>query len=241
MPAWPALARAPLLPFPSRARAALRCLPPFLRPRASGTSRSPSLPASSSDGIPQFPLLRLPSLCRAPHAPSPPSRAPAPGSKKNPRSASQTACPHPAPAAECTCPPRPSAHLSAFPTSLPRSALPAPSPAPPESRPRAIDTASTARALPVPPLPNVPVFRLVLHVRHRDRDPPLAFLRRVVDRIKRPERHLRVVLRQNFGDRRRQRRLAVIDVPNRPDIQVRLVSLEFFLRHRSVRSSASAF
>jgi hypothetical protein len=30
-------------------------------------------------------------------------------------------------------------------------------------------------------------------------------------------------------------------VPDRPDIQVRLVSLEFFLRHRSVRSSACAF
>jgi len=30
----------------------------------------------------------------------------------------------------------------------------------------------------------------------------------------------------------------VIDVPNRPDIQVRLVSLEFFLRHCSVSSSA---
>jgi hypothetical protein len=33
----------------------------------------------------------------------------------------------------------------------------------------------------------------------------------------------------------------VIDVPDRPDIQVRLVSLEFFLRHRSVRSSACTF
>ena len=40
----------------------------------------------------------------------------------------------------------------------------------------------------------VPVRRLVLHVRHRDRDPALALFRRVVDRIKRPERHLRVVL-----------------------------------------------
>jgi hypothetical protein len=39
------------------------------------------------------------------------------------------------------------------------------------------------------------------------------------------------VLRQHLGDRRRQGGLAVIDVPDRPDIHVRLVALEFFLRH----------
>jgi hypothetical protein len=33
----------------------------------------------------------------------------------------------------------------------------------------------------------------------------------------------------------------VIDVTDRPDIQVRLGSLKFFLRHRSVCSSAHAF
>jgi hypothetical protein len=33
----------------------------------------------------------------------------------------------------------------------------------------------------------------------------------------------------------------VIDVPDRPDIQVRLVALEFFLRHCCVCSSARAF
>jgi len=35
------------------------------------------------------------------------------------------------------------------------------------------------------------------------------------------------VLGQHLGDGRRQRRFAMIDVPDRPDIQVRLVSLEF--------------
>jgi hypothetical protein len=33
----------------------------------------------------------------------------------------------------------------------------------------------------------------------------------------------------------------MIDVPDRPDIQVRLGSLEFFLRHCCVCSSACAF
>ena len=38
----------------------------------------------------------------------------------------------------------------------------------------------------------VAVRRLVLHVRHRDRDPPLPLFRRVVNRVERPELHLRV-------------------------------------------------
>ncbi len=83
----------------------------------------------------------------------------------------------------------------------------------------------------------VPVGRLVLHVRHRDGDPPLALFRRVVDGIKRPELHLWVVLREHLGDRRRQRRLAMIDVPDRPDVHVRLAALEFLLRHFVLCSS----
>src|SRR2546429_6124130 len=46
---------------------------------------------------------------------------------------------------------------------------------------------------------------LVLHVRHRDGDPALALFRRVVNGVKRPELHLRVMLAEHFGDRRRQR------------------------------------
>jgi len=62
---------------------------------------------------------------------------------------------------------------------------------------------------------NVRVVRccLVLHVRRRDRDTALALFRSVVDRIERTERVLRVVLLQYLGDGRRQRRLAMIDVP----------------------------
>src|SRR5437867_2740874 len=77
----------------------------------------------------------------------------------------------------------------------------------------------------------VPVRRLILYVRHRNRDPPLALFRRIVDRIKRPELHLRVVLAQHLRDRRRQRRLAMVNVTNRPDVHVRLRALEFLLRH----------
>src|SRR6202044_2981443 len=77
----------------------------------------------------------------------------------------------------------------------------------------------------------MPVGRLVLHVRHRDRDSARFFFRRVVDRIERAELVLRIVLGQYLGDRRRQRGLAVIDVPDRPDVHMRLAAVKFFLRH----------
>ncbi len=77
----------------------------------------------------------------------------------------------------------------------------------------------------------VPVGGLVFHVRHRDRDAAGFFFRRVVDRIEAPELDLRIVLRQHLRDRRRQRRLAVIDVPDRPDVDVRLAAVKFFLCH----------
>ena len=62
---------------------------------------------------------------------------------------------------------------------------------------------------------------LVLHVRGRDRDSSCLLFRRVIDRIERPVFHLRVVLRQHFRDHRRQRRLAVIDMPDRSHVHVR--------------------
>ena len=79
----------------------------------------------------------------------------------------------------------------------------------------------------------MPVGRLVLHVRHRDGDAPFALFRRVVDRIEGPELYLRIILAEHLGDRRGQRGLAVIDVPDRPDIHVRLAAFELFLRHAS--------
>src|SRR6185437_1005977 len=67
----------------------------------------------------------------------------------------------------------------------------------------------------------VTVGRLVFHVRGRDRDTAGLFFRRIIDRVERTERYLRIVLRQHLRDRRRQRRLAVIDVTDRSDVYVR--------------------
>ena len=41
--------------------------------------------------------------------------------------------------------------------------------------------------------------------------------------------------REHLGDRRGQRRLSVVDVADRPDVDVRLVALELFLRHLRLR------
>src|SRR5438034_1341684 len=80
----------------------------------------------------------------------------------------------------------------------------------------------------------VPLRRLVLHVRHRNRDPPLPLLRRVVDRPKLPHRHRTDLRVQYLRDRGGQRRLAVVDVPDRPHVHVRLRPLVLRLRHPSL-------
>jgi hypothetical protein len=43
------------------------------------------------------------------------------------------------------------------------------------------------------------------------------------------------MLRQYLRNRRRQRRLAMIDVPDRPYVYVRLAAIKFFLAHDSLR------
>src|SRR5262245_8429707 len=72
---------------------------------------------------------------------------------------------------------------------------------------------------------------LVLDVRHGDRDAASLLFRSVVDRVKAAELDLRIVLGQRLGDRRGQSRLAVIDVPDRADVDVRFAAVEFFLCH----------
>jgi hypothetical protein len=68
-------------------------------------------------------------------------------------------------------------------------------------------------------------------MRRRNRDAARLLFRRLVDlvigRKRRPAR-----LRENLGDRRRQRRLAMVDVTDRSHIAVRLVSFEFRFGHR---------
>ncbi len=76
----------------------------------------------------------------------------------------------------------------------------------------------------------VPLVRLVFHVRNVDRDAARFLFRRIVDLIVRPEFRLPQHLR-HFRDRRRQRRLPVVDVPHRPHVQMRLASIIFCLRH----------
>src|SRR6266540_36127 len=77
----------------------------------------------------------------------------------------------------------------------------------------------------------VPVPRLVLHVRGVDRHPPLPLLRSVVDLVVSLELYLRVRRRQHLRDRRRQRRLPVVHVPDRPDVHVGLRPVELLLGH----------
>ena len=88
----------------------------------------------------------------------------------------------------------------------------------------------------------VPLLGLVLDVRDRDRDAALALLRRLVDLVERREGvEVRVLVVQHLGDRRGQRRLAVVDVTDGADVDVRLGPLELGLRHwcpPSLRSSA---
>ena len=68
----------------------------------------------------------------------------------------------------------------------------------------------------------VPVGSFVFDVRHRDGDTACFFFRSVIDRIETAELDFGVVLTQHLGDSRGQRRLAMIDVPDRANVYVRL-------------------
>jgi hypothetical protein len=82
----------------------------------------------------------------------------------------------------------------------------------------------------------VPLRRLVLDVRRVDRDAARLLFRRRVDLVV-GLRHTAKFLRQNGRDRRRQRRLSVINVPNRPHIHVRLRAFKFSLGHQRILSN----
>src|SRR6478735_7095395 len=78
----------------------------------------------------------------------------------------------------------------------------------------------------------VTLLRLVLHVRDVDRDTALLLLRRLVDLVERREGvQVRVLVVQHLRDGRGQRRLAVVDVADRADVDVRLRPLELRLAH----------
>ena len=71
----------------------------------------------------------------------------------------------------------------------------------------------------------VPRRRLILHMRRRDRDAARLLLRRRVDLV------IRLVFAKILRDRRRQRRLAMVNVTNRANVHMRLRTLEFTFCH----------
>jgi len=78
----------------------------------------------------------------------------------------------------------------------------------------------------------MPIVSLILNMRNVDRDPSRFLFRRVVNLI------VRFVVRPTkkstvLRDRCRQRRLPVVDVPHRPNIQMRLTPVKLLLRHVS--------
>ena len=95
------------------------------------------------------------------------------------------------------------------------------------ARDHVLDVVRVSRAVDVGVVPRL---RLVLDVRGRDRDAALLLLGRVVDLGERLglAAHL---LREDGGDGSGQGRLAVIDVTDGPNVDVRLVALELCLAH----------
>ena len=81
----------------------------------------------------------------------------------------------------------------------------------------------------------VPIRRRILHVTRRDRQnlrvvaPPLR-LRRLRDLVIRHELRPPLV-RRHLRQRRRQGRLPVVDVPDRPHVHVRFGPIKFLFRH----------
>ena len=76
----------------------------------------------------------------------------------------------------------------------------------------------------------VTIVRLVLDVRRGDRDAALLLLGSVVDLLE-AARLAAIGLGEHLRDRRRQGRLAMVDVTDGADVDVRLVALELLLRH----------
>ena len=76
----------------------------------------------------------------------------------------------------------------------------------------------------------VAVLGLVLDVRGRDRDAAFLLLGSVVDLLE-AAGFGAALLRQHRRDGSGQRRLAMVDVTDGPDVDVRLVALELLLRH----------
>ena len=97
------------------------------------------------------------------------------------------------------------------------------------ARDHVLDVVGVARAVDVRV---VALVGLVLDVRGGDRDAALALLGSVVDGGEVAYLRAAVALCEHLGDGSRQRRLAVVDVTDRADVDVRLRPLELLLGHR---------
>src|SRR3954452_12070414 len=95
------------------------------------------------------------------------------------------------------------------------------------ARDHVLDVVSVAGAVDVRV---VTVLRLVLDVRRGDRDPALLLLGRVVDLLE-TAGLAAVLLGKNLRDGGCQRRLAMVDVTDGPDVDMRLAALELLLGH----------
>src|SRR5580693_9044999 len=82
----------------------------------------------------------------------------------------------------------------------------------------------------------MPLVGLVFDVGGGNGDAARFLFRRLVDLVVGRIGRL-ALLGQYLGDRRRQRRLAVIDVTDGADIAMRLVAVEFFFGHETLRST----
>ena len=76
----------------------------------------------------------------------------------------------------------------------------------------------------------MPVLGLVFDMRGRNRDAARLLFRRLVDLVVRGERRT-AGFRQHLGDRRRQRRLAVVDVTDRSDVAMRFSTFKLCFGH----------
>jgi len=91
----------------------------------------------------------------------------------------------------------------------------------------------------------MPAFCLVLDVCDRNRNTTLTLFRGLVDHVERREWvHVWVFIVQHLCDSSSQRGLAMVNVPNGADVDVRLIPLKLGLRHlrtpsvRAVRQNA---
>src|SRR5690606_14236629 len=76
----------------------------------------------------------------------------------------------------------------------------------------------------------MPLLGLILDMRNRDRNTTRLLLRRLINVVERRELR-QPLISQRTTDRRRQRRLPMINMTHRPDVHMRLRTLKLRLAH----------